>query len=239
MPVPTYFLVLSVVYDNLIGLQRGLRKLGFDALGLLGWRKIALFAAVFGMAADLATATPLSCLRDRCSSGAHRFHLDLAESQERLSGKNPDGPNPWRQFETARPGGSVVSAISRTADEFHSDAGFAGVTIRCNESGDLDLVLVLLEAFPAKSMVNVVLGSAPDANRYTANVLAPGLALLLPDQNLKSASSPWQKSKELEIEIDGPQKHIHGVVDLDGIHEALLELLTKCSPAVLRDRPPE
>jgi hypothetical protein len=102
------------------------------------------------------------------------------------------------------------------------------------------LVLVLLEGFPPRSVVKVVLGSAPEANSYSAKLLATGVELLLPDQNLKSASSPWQKSKELEIEIDGPQKHIHGVLNLDGIHEALLELLTKCSriPPV-QDRPPE
>ncbi|WP_079537767.1 hypothetical protein [Bradyrhizobium lablabi] len=173
---------------------------------------------------DLAAATPLSCLNDRCGSAVNRF--DLAE--ERLSSKNPDGPNPWRQFETPRPEGGVVSSISRTADA-HSDPGFAGVSIRCNESGDFDLVLVLLEPFPPKAGVNVVLGSAPDAKSYSAKVLATRFELLLADQNLKSAGSPWQKSKELEIEIDGAEKHIHGVVDLDGIHEAFSELLTKCS----------
>jgi hypothetical protein len=231
MSAPTDFIILSMPYVNSIGFRQGLRNFLFKAFRLFRWREIVLFAAVFGTAAGFATATPLSCPRDGCSSGV--------TSQERLASKNPDGPNPWRQLETPRPGGGVVSSISRTADGYHSDAGFAGVTIRCNESGDLDLVLVLLEAFPPKAMVNVVVGSAPDANRYSAKVLGTRLELLLPDQNLKSASGPWQKSKELEIEIEGPQNHIHGVVDLDGIHEALLELLTKCSPAILRDRPPE
>jgi hypothetical protein len=203
--------------DRLNGMWR---KAGAIIFGFAPWRGIVLLAALCAISLDAGYAMPLRCFSGQCGLAsaasrpvpAHRF-VTIGF---------------WRQFETPRPEGGSIASLSRTADVLHSDAGFAGVTLRCNDNGAADLVLVLLEALPPKATVNVTLGAEAGPRHYSAKVLGTGLELLLPEQ-FSSTSNIWRNSKELQIEIDGPQQPIHGVVELDGIQDALAQLMTKCS----------
>jgi hypothetical protein len=52
--------------------------------------------------------------------------------------------------------------------------------------------------------------------------------ILLPGYAAALANGPWRNAKEVEIAVEDPETTIRGVVPLDGLDSALVNLLAGC-----------
>jgi hypothetical protein len=134
----------------------------------------------------------------------------------------------WHLFRTANPqGGADAVAVMHTADATKSDIGLAGVMLRCSEH-DLDVVVVTTMAFPPRAQPHVRLRAGEIETEFTATVVPPLSALLLPKEAAVLANEVWQSSPELLIEVEDQQMLIKGAIVLAGLRSAVATLRTNC-----------
>ena len=62
---------------------------------------------------------------------------------------------------------------------------------------------------------------------FTASVVPPGAALLLPPEATALAAGPWQSAAELAVQVEDASP-IRGVVALDGLGPAYRMLAASC-----------
>ena len=141
----------------------------------------------------------------------------------------PSGaPENWRLVRTPNPGGGRDAvSIMRTADITRSDIDLAGLMLRCGEN-NTEVVVVLVHPIPPRAHPKVMISANGKSAEFTATVVPPGLAVLLPPGASALAAGPWQAAAELAIEIDDDQGPIRGIVSLAGLSTALRTLQSNC-----------
>jgi hypothetical protein len=89
----------------------------------------------------------------------------------------------WRLLRTPNPlGGADAVAITRTADTARSDADFAGLMLRCTETGPEALIILIVPLTP-RAQPHVTFNSGGDrVMRLDGTVVLPGSSILLPRQ---------------------------------------------------------
>jgi hypothetical protein len=116
----------------------------------------------------------------------------------------------------------------RTADLLRSDVGFAGLTLRCSNTG-FEALVVLLNPLPPRSRPKVKLAAGSTPIDVTASIVPPGAALVLPNEVATLVSGPWQSAAELAVTVEENGATItRGVVSLTGLASALALLVTNC-----------
>lgn len=134
----------------------------------------------------------------------------------------------WRLVRTPNPqGGPDAVSIMRTADFARSDSDFAGLMVRCARKNQ-EVLIVVIQPLPPGAQPRVDIGAAGNIMTYTATVLPPGLAVLLPGDAAVLIKQRWRQVPELSIAVvDGPAK-LHGVVSMAGLQTAFQLLLANC-----------
>jgi len=199
-------------------------------------RIFALLAAVGWVAA--ATAAPAQSLRtedapvgnfERCRAIPNpAARLRCFEDTPALAPKAQGAPGSWRLVRTPNPGGGRDAvSIMRTADITRSDLGLAGLMLRCGE-GSTELLIVLVQPIPPRAHPKVVVSAGGKGAEFTASVVPPGVAVLLPQGASALAAGPWQSASELAVEVDDDQGPIRGIVSLAGLGAAFRTLLSSC-----------
>jgi hypothetical protein len=136
----------------------------------------------------------------------------------------------WRLIRTANPqGGPDAVAVMHTADATRSDIGLAGLMLRCSEQ-DLDVVVVATMVFPPGAQPHVRLRAGEIETEFTATVVPPLSALLLPKEAAVLANEVWQSSPELLIEVEDQRMVIKGAIVLAGLRSAVATLQANCPP---------
>ena len=136
----------------------------------------------------------------------------------------------WRLIRTANPqGGPDAVAVMHTADATRSDIGLAGLMLRCSEQ-DLDVVVVATMVFPPGAQPHVRLRAGEIETEFTATVVPPLSALLLPKEAAVLANEVWQSSPELLIEVEEQRMVIKGAIVLAGLRSAVATLRANCPP---------
>jgi hypothetical protein len=138
----------------------------------------------------------------------------------------------WRIVRTPNPaGGAAAVSIMQIADVAKSDLEFAGLTLRCGQSG-IEVLVVLTAPLPPREHPRVRAATGPDReDDFVASIVPPGAALLLPEKATALARGAWANAESLTLNIatsDGGPAAIKGVVPLRGLAAALDLLQTKC-----------
>jgi hypothetical protein len=158
--------------------------------------------------------------RLQCYEGATS---DLASTSQSQS----TGIGSWRLVRTPNPaGGAEAVSITQTADVAKSDLDLAGLMLRCGES-NIETLIVLVRPFPPRARPKVTVAASGKSGEFTATVVPPGAALLLPREATSLAAGPWQSAAELAVAVDD-QNPIRGLISLAGLGPAYRMLMTNC-----------
>jgi hypothetical protein len=114
-----------------------------------------------------------------------------------------------------------------TADISKSDLDLAGLMLRCGDGG-AEILVVLIRPFPLRARPKVAFGKPGSETHFETSVVAPGTAILLPQDAATLVNGPWRSLSELFIQVDDEQVSIRGVVALTGLKPAFDELMTNC-----------
>ena len=143
------------------------------------------------------------------------------------------GIGTWRLVRTPNPsGGRDAVSIMETADMSKSDLDLAGLMLRCGESG-VEVLLVLVRPLPPRADPKVTVSAGGRTADFTATIVPPGVAVLLPKEATTLATGVWKAAPELSVQISAVQGEderspIRGVISLAGLGEALALLLSNC-----------
>jgi hypothetical protein len=133
----------------------------------------------------------------------------------------------WPLVRTPSPaGGADAVSIMQTADVAKSDIDLAGLMVRCGERNTETLV-VLVRPFPPRAHPKVTVAAGGTSREFTATVVPPGAALLLPPEAAVLAAGPWQSAAELALQVDD-EHPIRGVISLQGLGPAYRMLTASC-----------
>ena len=114
-----------------------------------------------------------------------------------------------------------------------SDLDLAGLMLRCGESG-VEVLLVLVRPLPPRADPKVTVSAGGRTADFTATIVPPGVAVLLPKEATTLATGVWKAAPELSVQISAVQgederkARIRGVISLAGLGEALALLLSNC-----------
>jgi hypothetical protein len=135
----------------------------------------------------------------------------------------------WRLLRTPNPlGGADAVAITRTADTARSDADFAGLMLRCTETGPEALIILIVPLTP-RAQPHVTFNSGGDrVMRLDGTVVLPGSSILLPRQAAVMLLGPWRSREDVSIEVETEGEFIRGVVALNGLDRASQLLMANC-----------
>ena len=141
----------------------------------------------------------------------------------------PQGRGSWRLVRTPNPeGGRDAVSVMQTADVSRSDLDFAGLVIRCGETG-IEVLVVVVEPLRPRTHPTVVVSDGATTTRFTASVVPPGALVLLPPEAATLAMGPWQSPSDLSIELDDDGGRLRGVIPVQGMKGALHELHANCA----------
>jgi len=144
------------------------------------------------------------------------------------------GTGTWRLVRTRNPiGGKDAVSIMQTADIGKSDLDLAGLMLRCGDAG-VEVLLVLVSPVLPRAHPKVITTAAGKSADFTATVVPPGAALLLPQEVTALASGPWTAASELAVQVepgpgDSEPSAIRGIVPLTGLGAALPLLMANCT----------
>jgi hypothetical protein len=134
----------------------------------------------------------------------------------------------WHLVRSADPRGGVDAvAMTHTADMSKSDLGLAGLMLRCG-GDDLQIVVVSTTPFAPRAHPQIKLLAGKTETVFTATVIPPFSALLLPPEATSLANGPWQLVPELLVEIQDQQTVIRGAIPLTGLQSAVSKLRASC-----------
>ena len=163
------------------------------------------------------------------------FALEPINSDSNKAGSTEQVPTSalaggWRLARSRNPNGGVDAvSIMQPADTTRSDLDFAGIMIRCSESG-AEVVIVTLPALPFRIRPYVAFGKPENAIKFEATVAPPGTLVLLPKEATGLVNGPWQALEDLFVQVDYEQSTIRGVVKIAGLEGAFKHLNTSCPP---------
>lgn len=146
------------------------------------------------------------------------------------AGESPTLSNGWRFVRSADPSrGPDALAVDHTADITRSDLDFAGLMLRCG-SHSPEVAIIALTPFPPKAKPSVSIAANGEHWEFVAQVMPPGAELLLPQESTALAFGPWQRARELSVTVTSPEQSFAGIVQIDGLSEALAMLAASCGP---------
>jgi hypothetical protein len=80
----------------------------------------------------------------------------------------------WRLVRTPNQrGGADAVSVMHTADLFRSDLDFAGLTLRCGETG-VEVLVILLQTLSPRAKPQVAVSDTGTGARFSATVAPPG-----------------------------------------------------------------
>jgi hypothetical protein len=115
-----------------------------------------------------------------------------------------------------------------TADTTRSDPDFAGLMLRCRDAGPEALVVLIIPLPPRARPQVTFHGRGDRVMRFDATVDISASSILLPRQAALALIGPWHALDETSIEIEADGMSIRGVVALNGLDQAVTQLMANC-----------
>jgi hypothetical protein len=141
----------------------------------------------------------------------------------------PPSIGDWRWVRTPDPrGGPDAISIMHTADMSRSDAGLAGLMLRCAQDG-IEALVIVVAPLPPRAHARIRFGSPDKQQLLDAEVIPPFTALRLPREAPSIAAAlEASGANALAIDVDGKDGPIQGTVALAGLRPALEGLSANC-----------
>lgn len=195
-------------------------------LAVLALQMLAPSTKGFGFSSGRALCTSKSCVQAQNIQQNHRHSIPVQLSAGNQAGGLPNG---WHLVRTPGPQktGDVVS-IMRTANLLRSDPNFAGLAIRCRTKSELQVAFVVITPFHPRTHPKVTVTANRAPIHFEADVIPPGSMIALPHEAEVLAKGPWQSAQELTIDIEGDETRTRGVVSLEGLSAAIVQLQASC-----------
>ena len=198
--------------------------------GILFFATSSLAQPVNGAAAELAQQRDNLQHCRSIPDSAERLQCYEKAAADQTKDLEPATEGGWRLLRTPNPqGGPEAVSIMRSADLVQTDPDLAGLMVRCAPKNP-EVLIVMMQPVPPGAQPRVDFGPAGRTVSFTATVLPPGLAILLPDDAAALVQHKWQQAPELSIVVDEGQTKARGVVPMAGLQAALQLLLANCSP---------
>lgn len=198
--------------------------------GILFFATSSLAQPVNGAAAELAQQRDNLQHCRSIPDSAERLQCYEKAAADQTKDLEPATEGGWRLLRTPNPqGGPEAVSIMRSADLVQTDPDLAGLMVRCAPKNP-EVLIVMMQPVPPGAQPRVDIGPAGRTVSFTATVLPPGLAILLPDDAAALVQHKWQQAPELSIVVDEGQTKARGVVPMAGLQAALQLLLANCSP---------
>jgi hypothetical protein len=115
----------------------------------------------------------------------------------------------------------------RIADMRRSDVDLAGLMLRCRESV-AEVLIVLVRPLSARVRPDVTMMIAGQTTRFTASVVPPLTAVLLPDIALPLVTGAQQSDLQVLIDVGDKTSPITGTIELAGVRGAYDALIASC-----------
>lgn len=163
-----------------------------------------------------------------------RLHCYEAATSGPRSTAQQLGMGTWHLVRTKDPaGGRDAVSIMQTADITKSDIDLAGLMLRCAETG-VEVAVVLVEPLPPRAHPTVIVSTDDTKKQFSATVLPPGAAVLLPKEASALVSGPWTVAPALSVQVEGPVADgepysVKGTIPLAGLASALATLRANCA----------
>ena len=110
-------------------------------------------------------------------------------------------------------GGPDAVAIMHVADYARSDADLAGLMVRC-AGRSLEVLIIVVVPRPPLVRPRVTIGLPGDMQTYTARVVPPFSALLLPPGATGQVVEHGAEGRDLTVRIDGEYQAVRGAIEL-------------------------
>lgn len=207
----------------------------FEITGCCRVLSSGLIAVIVAIAAGLlirpaASAGPAPDDLERCrviTEDAARLRCFKSIMGQRWTA-NPAALGEWRLVRTHGPQGEPDTvSIMHTADMGRSDLDLAGLMLRCRDNG-AEVLIILVRSLSPRARPDVTITVAGQATRFSATVVPPLTAVLLPPEAAEMAKGSWQTAAEISIEITDAQGPIKGVIPLTGLKAAYDALMANC-----------
>jgi hypothetical protein len=154
-----------------------------------------------------------------------RCYENSVSEQSRSNSSRTQSLGKWRLVRTPNPqGGKEAISIMRGAELSGSDPDFAGLMLRCAETG-IDVLVVLIAPLPPRARPKVSL----EGMAFDGSVTPPGAAILLPPAASDLAASKWQTLQKLNVEVRDDDRTVKGLVEIDGLSVAMQTLAATCA----------
>ncbi|MDH2356832.1 hypothetical protein QCM80_40395 [Bradyrhizobium sp. SSUT112] len=165
------------------------------------------------------------------ASAEQRQRCDDAVSEQlRSTSRTTQLDQGWRLVTTTEPGGrGETVSVMHAADSTKSDLGLAGLSLRCGQSGGVEILLILLAPVPRTSPPKVALVAGGDRKEFETTVAPSSEALLLPPTASVLPAGNWLNAGELSVEIMTGSNPIRGIVPIGGLQAALRALAPHCA----------
>ena len=92
------------------------------------------------------------------------------------------------------------------------------------------MAIIAFTPFTPKAKPSVSIGANGEDSRFVAQVVPPGAELLLPHEAAALPYGPWQHVHELSVTVTSPEQSFAGIIQIDGLSEALTTLTANCAP---------
>jgi hypothetical protein len=130
----------------------------------------------------------------------------------------------WRLVRTPNPqDGQDVVSIMATAEFSGSDPDFAGLILRCSDSG-FEILVFLIRPLPPRARPVISI----NGKKFDGSVVPPGASIRLPQAATNLLNEQWHSLSDLSIDVEDNGTTIRGVVSLKGFGDALQTLTDAC-----------
>jgi hypothetical protein len=135
----------------------------------------------------------------------------------------------WQLARTPNPAGGPDSiSITKITDAAGSDHDIAGLMLRCGEGATTEVLVVLVEALPARTHPKVTVVAGRTTTEFTGSIVTPGALVLLPEKASALVENAWQSVPELGVAIADNHRSLHGIIPLTDIGIAMQTLQSNC-----------
>ena len=117
-----------------------------------------------------------------------------------------------------------IISIMTTAELAGSDIDFAGLDLRCADSG-FEVLIFLLSPLRPQERPDITI----NGQKLSGSVVSPGTAIQLPKEASDLAREQWRSLPGLSVQIENGGAKIHGVISLEGFPTALQTLIETCA----------
>lgn len=135
----------------------------------------------------------------------------------------------WKLVRSSAPDGGLYASIMKTAELGRSDPDLAGLMVRCQSKGTIEILVAVVRPYPPRSGPQVTITAGRNIQTFEGKVIAGGAAIVLPQEASVLAGGAWQTATSLDLSVKENNSEIKGLIRIDGLRAAYDNLIQNCA----------